>query len=118
MSEMLEIRDPVHVFIRVYRDERQWLVDSEPMQRLRDIHQLAMTYLLYPGASHKRFEHTLGVLELATKIFDRVSDPQRIAHLPEGNPVIEELNRLLKIFQLLRRCKNFKLLRIINTPRP
>jgi hypothetical protein len=93
MPEMLEIRDPVHVFVRVYRDERQWLVDSEPLQRLRDVHQLAMTYLLYPGASHKRFEHSLGVLELATKIFDRVSDPQRIAHLPENNPVIEELKR-------------------------
>lgn len=93
MSEMLEIRDPVHVFVRVYRDERQWLVDAEPLQRLRDVHQLAMTYLLYPGASHKRFEHSLGVLELATKIFDRVSDPQCIAHLPENNPVIEELKR-------------------------
>lgn len=93
MSEMLEIRDPVHVFVRVHRDERQWLVDAEPLQRLRDVHQLAMSYLLYPGASHKRFEHSLGVLELATKIFDRVSDPHRIAHLPENNPVIEELKR-------------------------
>jgi uncharacterized protein len=64
-----EFRDPVHVFIRLDPDERK-VVDSEPFQRLRHIHQLAMTYLVYPGATHRRFEHSLGVMELATHIFD------------------------------------------------
>ena len=66
-----EIRDPIHVFIRFDDDERR-VIDSRPFQRLRHIHQLAMTYLVYPGASHKRFEHSLGVMELASKVYDVV----------------------------------------------
>ncbi len=66
-----EIRDPVHGFARAERDE--WAVlDSEFLQRLRDIHQLALTYLVYPGATHKRFEHSLGVMELAGRVYDNI----------------------------------------------
>ena len=61
-----EIRDPIHNFVRLDNTERK-IVDSEPFQRLRHIHQLAMSYLVYPDATHKRFEHSLGVMELAGK---------------------------------------------------
>jgi HD superfamily phosphohydrolase len=64
-----EIRDPVHTFIRVSSDERK-VIDSRAFQRLRDIHQLALTYLVYPGATHRRFEHCLGVMDLAGRVFD------------------------------------------------
>ena len=67
-----EIRDPIHVFIRLDSDERR-VLDSRPVQRLRNIHQLAMGYLVYPGATHKRFEHALGVMELATRVFDVIT---------------------------------------------
>ena len=67
-----EIRDPIHGFIRVDSQERK-ILDSRPFQRLRHIHQLAMTYLLYPGATHRRFEHSLGVMELAGRVFDIVT---------------------------------------------
>ena len=66
-----EIRDPVHEFIRLDSDERQ-VLDSLPVQRLRHIHQLAMGYLVYPGATHKRFEHSLGVMELASRVYDTI----------------------------------------------
>lgn len=69
-----EIRDPVHVFVRLDSDERT-VLDSQPFQRLRHINQLALTYLVYPGTTHKRFEHSLGVMELASRIFDVVTDP-------------------------------------------
>jgi len=72
-----EIRDPVHVFIRLDTDERE-VLDSRPLQRLRHIHQLGLTYLLYPGATHRRFEHSLGVMELATRIFDVITDQSSI----------------------------------------
>ncbi|OHB54400.1 MAG: phosphohydrolase, partial [Planctomycetes bacterium RBG_13_44_8b] len=68
-----EIRDPVHVFIRLDTDERE-VLDSRPFQRLRQIHQLAMTYLIYPGATHRRFEHSLGVMELASRVFDIITE--------------------------------------------
>jgi len=64
-----EIRDPIHVFVRLDPDERK-VLNSRPFQRLRHIHQLAFSYLVYPGATHRRFEHSLGVMELAGRVFD------------------------------------------------
>lgn len=69
-----EIRDPIHVFVRLDSDERK-VLSSRCFQRLRHIHQLALTYLVYPGATHKRFEHSLGVMELAARVYDVVTNP-------------------------------------------
>jgi uncharacterized protein len=74
-----EIRDPIHNFIRLEPGEMQ-VLDCAPFQRLRHIHQLALTYLLYPSATHRRFEHSLGVMELASRVFDVVTDPDNIHH--------------------------------------
>lgn len=54
-------------------------MDSAPFQRLRHIHQLALTSQVYPGATHRRFEHSLGVMELASRIFDVVCDPTNLS---------------------------------------
>ena len=67
-----EIRDPVHGFITLDTPERA-VLDSPPVQRLRHVHQLAMEYLVYPGATHKRFEHALGVMELAGRVYDVIT---------------------------------------------
>ena len=72
-----EIRDPIHVFVRLDNHERK-VLDSRPFQRLRHIHQLALTYLVYPGATHRRFEHSLGVMELASRVFDVITHSQNI----------------------------------------
>ncbi|MDG6250259.1 HD domain-containing protein [Methanocalculus sp.] len=66
-----EIRDPIHIFIHMDSNERE-VLNSTPVQRLRYVHQLALTYQVYPGSTHRRFEHSLGVMELATRIFDTV----------------------------------------------
>jgi uncharacterized protein len=76
-KEVHEIRDTIHVFVRLDSQERR-VVDSRPFQRLRDIHQLALTYLVYPGATHRRFEHALGVMQLAGQVFDVVTCPDAI----------------------------------------
>ncbi|HEX9982150.1 MAG TPA: HD domain-containing protein [Thermoanaerobaculia bacterium] len=67
-----EIRDPIHNFVRVSADEVA-AINSRPFQRLRHIHQLALTWLVYPGATHRRFEHSLGVMELAGRVFDVIT---------------------------------------------
>lgn len=85
-----EIRDPVHVFVRVSTDERGF-VDKPAVQRLRHIHQLAMSYLVYPGASHKRFEHSLGVMELASRAYDVIIHPENIH--PRVAQMFPEINQ-------------------------
>jgi HD superfamily phosphohydrolase len=67
-----EIRDPVHATIRFDSSERR-AVDSCLVQRLRYIRQLGLTCLLYPGASHSRFEHSLGAMELAGRLYDSIT---------------------------------------------
>jgi HD superfamily phosphohydrolase len=49
------------------------LIDHRLFRRLRWIRQLALTELVYPGATHTRFEHSLGVMEVATRIFDALA---------------------------------------------
>ena len=78
-KRMHEIRDPIHTFVRMDSDERK-VIDSRPFQRLRHIHQLALTHLIYPGATHRRFEHCLGVMELAGRVYDVVTDPEHLFH--------------------------------------
>lgn len=73
-----EIRDPIHVFIRLSTHERR-ILDSRPFQRLRHVHQLALTYLVYPGATHKRFEHSLGVMELAGRVYDVITRGENLS---------------------------------------
>ena len=80
-----EIRDPIHVFVRLDSDERR-VLDSRQLQRLRHVHQLAMSFLVYPGATHRRFEHSLGVMELADRVFTVVT---------RSNAVTDEIRRLL-----------------------
>lgn len=64
MYANLEIRDPIHGFI--YREpyERD-IIDTRVYQRLRNLRQLALANLVYPGATHTRFDHSLGAFHIA-----------------------------------------------------
>src|SRR5512132_343601 len=71
------LRDPLWDNIRV--DELTLeLVDTEVFQRLRYVRQLGLAYLVYPGATHSRFEHALGAYHLArsTLMLLRETDSQ------------------------------------------
>ena len=76
LSSHYRIYDAVHGFIRFDEYEKQ-LIDSLPFQRLRYINQLGMGYLVFPGATHKRFEHSLGVMDLSSKIYTRICQYSR-----------------------------------------
>ncbi len=68
-----EIRCPVHGFIPIDDWEKE-IINHPVFQRLRRIRQLAWTDQIYPGAMHTRFEHSLGVMHVATKLFDAIVD--------------------------------------------
>jgi len=48
------------------------LIDSPIIQRLRGIHQTGLAYHVYPAARHSRFEHSLGVVTVAARVFDAI----------------------------------------------
>jgi len=62
----LDIIDPIHDFIRVYEHELS-IIDNPIFQRLRRIKQLSGAHLTYPAAQHTRFEHSLGVMHIASQ---------------------------------------------------
>ena len=64
-KQLLEITDPIHDFIRLNKTEHK-IIDTPVFQRLRRIKQLSGAHLIYPGAQHTRFEHSLGVLHIAS----------------------------------------------------
>lgn len=67
MSKSREVRDPIHQMIHL--EATEWrAIDTPVFQRLRRIGQLALTHLVYPGATHTRFEHSLGVRHVAARI--------------------------------------------------
>jgi uncharacterized protein len=53
------------------------LLDTPLLQRLRDIHQVGLAFHIYPSARHSRFEHTLGVVAIASKTFDALFERNR-----------------------------------------
>jgi HD superfamily phosphohydrolase len=71
-NKSYEIRDPIHGFISL--NELEWDIINQPdFQRLRRIKQLGFTDMVYPGAMHSRFEHSLGVMHIASEMFDCIT---------------------------------------------
>lgn len=70
MSKGKIINDPVYGFISISNDLIFSLIQHPYFQRLRNIKQLGLTNLVYPGASHTRFQHSLGVMHLMQEALD------------------------------------------------
>jgi HD superfamily phosphohydrolase len=88
------ITDPIHGDVYLTRLE-QAIVDSPPFQRLRRVRQLGTTHLVYPGATHTRFAHSLGALRVVQDLFD-VALAQRNAR--GGRPdLFEQWRELLDV---------------------
>ncbi len=68
---MTEVRDPVHGYVRLEGLALQ-LANTPQMQRLRWIKQLGLANLVYPGANHTRFEHSLGAYHMASLLTEHL----------------------------------------------
>ena len=64
------INDPVHGFIEIPKGILLDLIDTHYFQRLRRIKQLALSSLVYPGAEHTRFNHSIGAMFLTGQAMD------------------------------------------------
>lgn len=75
---MTFIRDPLWNNIRVDPTAER-LLDTGVVQRLRYVRQLGLAHLVYPGATHSRFEHALGAYHLARRTLARLQDEGALA---------------------------------------
>lgn len=65
------IRDPIHGDIPITSEELQ-ILDRPEMQRLRRVRQLTTSPLVYPGATHTRFSHSLGVMHVGGRLAESI----------------------------------------------
>lgn len=72
--EVKVMRDPIHGYIHLELRLIRELIDTYEFQRLRRIHQLGGTYLVYHTAEHSRFSHSLGVYEVVRRMVSEVKD--------------------------------------------
>ncbi len=68
------------------------ILDSPLLQRLRDVRQTGLAYLVYPTAMHTRFDHTLGVVTVASRIVRSINEK----HAPpkESDPRIKHADHM------------------------
>jgi uncharacterized protein len=90
------IRDNVHGDIE-FEPEEMRLLHTAEFERLHGCRQLGLSYLIYPGAKHSRFEHVLGVMHVANKIAARMREQGDFFTGKRG----EELLRILRFSALL-----------------
>ncbi|HEX9582749.1 MAG TPA: HD domain-containing protein [Gemmatimonadales bacterium] len=88
------VRDPLWSNIRVDA-EALGVLDSEPFQRLRYIRQLGHAFLVYPGATHTRFEHALGAYHLARRALGLLAERGDLDGIPAEELTLVRLAALL-----------------------
>ncbi|MCI0432225.1 MAG: HD domain-containing protein [Gemmatimonadetes bacterium] len=87
MSDPVTIRDPLWDTIRLDRVAVR-IVDAQAFQRLRHIKQLGHAHLVYPGATHTRFDHALGVYHLARQALGLLERHGALRGLPHGGRLV------------------------------
>ena len=88
------IRDPLWDNIRLDRAAVAAL-DTPTVQRLRYVRQLGHAFLVYPGATHTRFEHALGAYHLTRKALASLEERGELACVPEEDRLAVRLAALL-----------------------
>ena len=85
MAKLQRVRDPVHNLIefdnRSQLERTLWkVIQTQPFQRLRRIRQLAFSEYVFPGATHTRFAHSLGVFHTARQLMEVIR-----RHISDGS---------------------------------
>ncbi len=91
------MRDPIYGFIPLTKLEME-IIDTPIFQRLRRIHQLALTKYVYPSAEHSRFVHSIGVMHCASLIYEGIFNHKQTDVLSQ--PTSKKL-QLLRLAALL-----------------
>ncbi|MFT4543272.1 MAG: HD superfamily phosphohydrolase [Planctomycetota bacterium] len=98
-SKYSVMREPVHGDVYLTHEELR-ILDTPEMQRLRGVKQLGTAYLVYPGAVHTRFDHSIGTVHMAQQMIDAINMSFELD--PAGTTrVSQEEARVIRIAALL-----------------
>jgi hypothetical protein len=86
------VKDPIYGYITLFEHEKE-IIDTPSFQKLRRIKQLPSAHYIYPGATHTRFSHSLGVMHLSGLFIEQLLEPYK-------NEISE--NEFLRFFFLVR----------------
>lgn len=115
LGEKTFIKDIIHDTIELSPIAKS-IIDSNIFQRLRNLHQLGVCYLIFPNANNNRFEHSIGTYHLAGLILEKII--KNSSHIEINNSLLEVKfikNYLLKHFELDDTDENISFLLNINT---
>ena len=101
-----DIYDNVHGFIKVTELENK-IIDSPYFQRLRNIRQLGLLDYVFPGALHNRFNHSLGVMHIADKMFTSLQET--------GYEVLNNKRELIRMAALLHDIGHYPLSHLVES---
>lgn len=93
------IRDPVHGDTYLTREELS-ILDTPEVQRMRGVRQLGTAYLVFPGATHSRFEHMIGTCHMASRMIEAI-ERNRVHSPTDCQGVSPEEERLIRIAALV-----------------
>ena len=94
MTQFEVIRDPLWDNIRL-EPAAAAAMDTPAVQRLRYVRQLGHAFLVYPGATHSRFEHALGAYHLTRRALATLEERGDLATVPEEERLAVRLAALL-----------------------
>ena len=95
------VRCPIFGFIYLSDLETE-IINHEIFQRLRRIKQLSLTDMVYPSATHTRFEHSLGVMQMASDMFDNIiRQEDNREKLDLKNSYTDRIRKIIRLAALL-----------------
>lgn len=105
-----KILDPIHGSIEMTEIEK-WIIQQKIFARLRKVKQNTLLNYVFPGANHTRFEHSIGVMHLASEIFEKSNENSKIARLKSEKYDKKENQNFLSVIDLLSDEKEVNVLR-------
>lgn len=89
-SKYKVLNDPIYGHFEIDKDV--WnVIDTEQFSRLRDLKQLGTLYYVFTGASHNRFEHSIGVSHLSKEWINKLVDSSKGLEISEREKFLIEI---------------------------